>query len=72
MTYLKRSLPLREHLQLTFSYLTPEYQDYLWTKKLDSYEAIERYGRELERKEAIKGQYRCPPGRDKSGVPGTT
>ena len=72
MTYLKRLLPLREQLQLTFSPLTPEYQDYLWTKKLYSYEAIERYERELERKEAIKGRYRSPPRKDKSRLPGTT
>ena len=72
MTYLKKPLPLREQLQLTFSHLTPEYQDYLWTKRLDSYEAIERYGRELERKEAIKDRYRSPPRRDKSRLPGTT
>ena len=46
-------------MQLTFSHLSIE-------------QAIERYGRELERKEAIKDRYRSPPRRDKSRQPGTT
>ena len=59
MTYLKKPLPLRGQLQLTFSHLSIE-------------QAIERYGRELDRKEAIKGRYRSPPRRDKLRLPGTT
>ena len=48
--------------------MRPEYQDALWEKNLD---AIERYGRELKRREAIKERYRLPPRRDKSRIAGT-
>ena len=47
MTYLKKPLPFREQLQLKFSYISIE-------------QTIERYGRELERKEASKGRYTGP------------
>ena len=52
---------MKEQLSLAFSHLRPEYQDYLWNKRLDSFEAIEKYGREFERREAIKERYRSPP-----------
>ena len=48
-----------------------ECQDSLWEKNLDSFEAIERYVREFERREAIKERYPSPPRRDKSRIPGT-
>ena len=69
---LKRPPSRREQLNLAFSDLRPEYQDYLWDKTLDSFEALERYGREFERKEAIKERYRAPLRREKSRIPGTT
>ena len=71
IVHLKRPLLLRQQLNLTFTHLRPEYQDALWEKNLDSFDAIERYGRELERREAIKERYRSPPRRDKSGIAGT-
>ena len=51
IAHLKRRPSL---INLTFTHLRPEYQDALWEKNLDSFEAIERYGREFERREAIK------------------
>ena len=57
-------------LNLTFTHLRPEYQDALCEKNLDSFDAIERYGRELERREAIKERYRSPR-RYKSRIAGT-
>ena len=57
IAHLKRPPSLREQLNLTFTHLRPEYQDALWEKNLDSFDAIERYGRELERREAIKEKY---------------
>ena len=70
IAHLKRPPSLREELNLTFTQLRSEYQDALWEENLDSFEAIERYGRELERREAIKERYRSPPRRDKSRIVG--
>ena len=69
IAHLKRPPSLEEQIHLTFTHLRPEYQDALWEKNLDSFEAIERYGREFERSEAIKERYRSPPYRDKSRNP---
>ena len=63
---------MKEQLSLAFSHLRPEYQDYLWDKRLDSFESIEKYGREFERREEIKERYRSPPCRDRAKIPGTT
>ena len=62
---------MREQLNLTVGHLEPEYQDALWEKDLDSFNGNERYGRELERREAIEERYRSPPRRDKSRIAGT-
>ena len=70
IAHLKRPPSLREQLSLIFSHLQPEYQDALWEKNLDSFDAIKRYGRELERREAIKERYRSPPRREKSRIVG--
>ena len=59
-------------MNLAFSHLHPEYQDYLWDKRLDSFESIEKYGREFEKREAIKERYRSPTRRDRAKIPGTT
>ena len=71
IAHLKRPPSLREQLSLIFSHLRPEYQDALWEKNLDSFDAIERGGREFERREAIKVRYRSPPRREKSRIAGT-
>ena len=72
IAHLKRPPAVREQINLAFSHLRPEYQDNLWDKRLDSFEAIERYGREFERREAIKESYHSPSRRDKSRIPGTS
>ena len=72
IAHLKRPPLLREQLNLTFSHLRPEYQDALWERNLDSFDAIERYGKEFERREAIKERYRSPPRRDRAKIPGTS
>ena len=66
MGYLKRPISLREQLNMAFSHLKPDYQDALWDKKIDSFMAIERYGREYERRESMRDRYHSPPRRDKS------
>ena len=71
IAHLKRPPSLGEQLNLIFSQLPPEYQDALWEKNLDSFDAIKRYGRELERREAIKERYLLPPRRHKSRIAGT-
>ena len=71
IAHLKKTPSLREQLNLTFSHLRPEYQDAMWEKKLNSFDAIERYGREFERREAIKERYRSPPRREKTRIAGT-
>ena len=72
IAHLKRPPSTRAQLNLAFSHLRPKYQDYLWDKRLDSFEAIERCGREFERREAIKESYHSPPCRDELRIPGTT
>ena len=72
IAHLKRPPSIKEQLSLAFSHLRPEYQDYLWDKRLDSFESIEKYERKFERREAIKERYRSPPRRDRAKIPGTT
>ena len=72
IAHLKKSPSTKEQLSLTFSHLRPEYQDYLRDKRLDSFESIEKYERNFERREAIKERYRYPPRRDRDKIPGTT
>ena len=72
IAHLKSPPSMKEQLSLAFSHLRPEYQGYLWDKRLDSFEAIEKYGREFERREAIKERYQSPPHRDRAKIPGTT
>ena len=62
IAHLERPPSLREELNLTFTHLRPVYENALWEKNLDSFDAIEHYGRELERREAIKERYRCYTG----------
>ena len=71
IAHLKRPPSLGEQLNLIFSHIRPEYQNAWWEKNLDSFDAIERYGRELERRETIRERYRSPPRRDKSRIAGT-
>ena len=72
IAHLKRPPAVREQINLAYLHLRPECQAYLWDKRLDSFDAIERYGREFERREAIKERYHFPPRRDKARFPGTS
>ena len=63
---------MKEQQNFVFSHLRPEFQDYLWDKRLDSFGSIEKYGREFERRDAIKERYHSPSRRDKAKIAGTT
>ena len=66
-----RQKPANERARRIFCAKHALFNKALWEKNLGSFDAIERYGRELERRKAIKERYRSPPRREKSRRAGT-